>query len=134
MSYLILYFDFALLVLDFITIADLREFLTDFLVVKRNVKHAREIHRSQPLKDRITLNYIASNIKKYTKEFSAYHRIYLSVLYTLIPQYIILIICNCIWKMKSMYVVGVFAAVKLIICLIIRLNVDANRISIYRQK
>lgn len=134
MNNLILYFDFGLLVLDLVTIADLRKFLTDFLAVKRNVKRAKEIHEAQPLKDRITLNYISSYIKKYVKEFTAYHRLYLAVLYTLIPQYIILIVCNIVWKMKSMYVLGGFAAVKLMICIWIRLNVDANGISIYRQK
>lgn len=134
MNGLILYSDFGLLVLDLVTIADLRKFLTDFLAVKRNVKRAKEIHEAQPLKDRITLNYISSHIKKYVKKFTAYHRLYLAVLYTLIPQYIILIICNLIWEMKSIYVLGGFAAIKLIICIMIRLNVNANGISIYRQK
>ena len=81
---LILYFDFGLLVLDFVTIADLRKFLIDFLVVKRNVKHAMEIHRAQPLEERIVLNYISSYAKKYVKECTAYHRLYLAVLYTLV--------------------------------------------------
>lgn len=131
---LILYFDFGLFLLDIVTIADLRHFLIDFLVVKRNLKHAREIHRTQSLKDRITLSYISCYLKKYGKEFTAYHRLYLAVIYTLVPQYMILIICNCIWKLRSMYVLGAFAAVKLIICMIIRLNVNSSGISIYRQK
>ena len=46
MNNLILYFDFGLLVLDLVTIADLRKFLTDFLAVKRNVKRAKEIHEA----------------------------------------------------------------------------------------
>lgn len=134
MRNLILYLDFAMLVLDFVTIADIRKFLVDFLMVKRNTKHAWEIHRAQPLKERITLSYISFHLKKYAKEFTVYHRLYLAVLYTLIPQYVILITCNCILGIKSMYVLAVFAAIKLMICITIRLHVDSNRISIYRQK
>lgn len=130
----ILFFDCALLILDLITISSLRKFLLDFLREGKSKKNAQQIYATQPLKDKITLSFIVEYLKKYIKAFSRFHKIYKVVLYTLLPQYSIVIVCNIILKMKSMYVLCFFAIIKLFICFLVRINVDSNRVSIYRKK
>lgn len=130
----IIYFDFAMLILDSVTISELRKFLLDFLRVKRSRKNADQLYALQSLRDRITLSFIKTHLKKYIAEFTTFHRIYMVVLYTLIPQYIILIVSNVLMGMKSMYVLCFFAVVKLIIGFLIWINIDSNRVSIYRRK
>lgn len=130
----IIYFDCAMLILDFVTISDLRKFLLDFLRVKNSRKNADYVYVTQSLGDKITLSFIKEHLKKYIKEFTAYHRIYLAVLYTLVPQYILLIVCNVFMGMKSLFVLGFCAGAKLIINFAVRSNMDSNRVSIYRKK
>lgn len=130
----IIYFDFAMLILDSVTVSELRKFLLDFLRVKKSRKNADQLYASQPLRERITLSFIKTHLKKYITEFTTFHRIYMVVLYTLIPQYVILIGSNVLMGMKSMYVLCFFAAIKLIIGFLVWINVDSNRVSIYRKK
>lgn len=130
----ILYFDCAMLILDLITISSLRKFLLDFLRVSKSKKNAKLIYTMQPLKNKIMLSFIGEHLKKYTKEFFRFHKLYRVVLYTLLPQYVIVIACNILLKMKSVYVLCLFAAIKLFICFFIRINVDSNRVSVYRKK
>ena len=129
----ILYFDCAMLILDCVTISDLRKFLLDFLAVKRSKGNFKQVYTVQSLYDRITLSFIKSHLKKYIKEFTAFHRVYMFVLYTLIPQYSVVIVSNFLFGMKSMYILCFFAVIKLVICFYIRINVDSNRVSIYRK-
>lgn len=130
----IIYFDFAMLILDIVTISDLRKFLLDFLRVKKSRSNANGVYAMQSLQDKITLSFIKAHLKKYIKEFTIFHRMYMVVMYTLIPQYFIIIISNVLLGMKSMYVLCFFAGVKLIVCFLVRINVDSNRVSIYRRK
>lgn len=130
----IIYFDCAMLVLDIVTIADLRKFLIDFLFVKRSKKEAYRIFQDQTTIQKITLNFIKQHLKKYIREFLFYHRIYRVVLCTLVPQYILILLSNYLLQLKSLYVLGLFALLKLAVCVIVRMNVDSNRISIYRAK
>ena len=130
----IIYFDCVMLILDIVTISDLRKFLLDFLRAKKSRSNSDHIYAIQPLRDKITLSFIKAHLKKYIKEFNAFHRMYMGVIYTLIPQYVILITSNVLMGMESMYVVCFFAVVKLIVCFLVRINVDSNRVSIYRKK
>ena len=130
----IIYFDSIMVILDFIAISDLRKFLLDFLRVKRSKNNANRVYKSQSLCDKIMLSFIKEHLKKYIKEFTAFHRLYVVVIFTLFPQYVILIVCNVLMGMKSMYVLCIFAIIKLIVCFIVRINVDSNRVSIYRNK
>lgn len=130
----IIYFDLGMLILDSVTISDLRKFLLDFLRVKKSRRNANAVYAMQSLQDKITLSFIKAHLKKYIKEFTIFHRMYMVVMYTLIPQYFILIMSNVLLGMKSMYVLCFFAVVKLIICFLVRINVDSNRVSIYRRK
>lgn len=129
----IIYFDCAMLILDFVTINDLRKFLLDFLRVKKSRNNVNQVYATQSLRDKITLSFIKAHLKKYIKEYTTIHRIYMAVLYTLIPQYVILAVSNVLLGKKSIYVVCFFAVVKLIICFLVRINVDSNRVSIYRK-
>jgi hypothetical protein len=130
----IIYFDLGMLILDSVTISDLRKFLLDFLRVKKSRSNANAVYAMQSLQDKITLSFIKAHLKKYIKEFTIFHRMYMVVMYTLIPQYFILIMSNVLLGMKSMYVLCFFAVVKLIVCFLVRINVDSNRVSIYRRK
>ena len=130
--FLILYL--ILILLDINAIVDMRGLLFDFLIVGKNRKGAVKIHKQQVLSDRITLSYIKPRVKYYKPQFKFNHFIYLFVLYSIIPQYTISIACNIILSETSMYVIIGFAALKLLICIIARLQVDSNRVSIYRQK
>lgn len=130
----ILYFDCIMLILDFVAVSGLRKILLDFLRVKRSRHNADQIYATQSLFDKIKLSFIKAHLKKYIKEFSVFHGLYVVVLSTLVPQYIILILCNVLMGMKSLYVLCSFAIVKLVICIWVRMNVDSNRVSIYRKK
>lgn len=130
----IIYFDCIMVILDLVVISDLRKFLLDFLRVKKSKNNANRVYESQSLSDKIMLSFIREHLKKYIKEFTAFHKLYVVVVFTLVPQYVILIVCNVLMGMKSMYVLSFFAVIKLIICLIVRINVDSNRVSIYRNK
>ena len=134
MDKLVLYFDCAMLILDLVTISDLREFLLDFLRVKKSRKNANRVYKMQTLREKITLAFIKEHLKEYIAEFTAYHKVYMAVLFTLIPQYIIIIVCNILLEMKSIFVIAFFAVAKLIISFVVRINTDSNRISIFRKK
>ena len=129
-----IYFNCAMVILDFLTISELRKFLLDFLRVDKSRNNANRAYKTQSLREKITLSFIKGHLKKYIREFGIFHRIYMAVVCTLIPQYIILIASNILLGMKSMYILCFFAVVKLIICFLVRINVDSNRISIYRKK
>lgn len=130
----VIYFDFAMLILDFVTIGDLRKFLLDFLKVNKSRKKAEQVYATQSLIDKITLSFIKVHLKKYIKVFTIFHKLYMVVLYTLIPQYAILIVCNFLLGIKSIYLLCFFAVVKLIICFFVWINVDSNRVSVYRKR
>jgi len=123
-----------MLILDFVAINSLRKFLLDFLRVKKSRNYANQLYATQSLRDKIMLSFIKAHLKKYIKEFATFHRMYMVVIYTLIPQYLVLIASNFLLGMKSMYVLYFFAVVKLVICFLVRINVDSNRVSIYRKK
>ena len=131
---MIIYFDCMLCIIDLITISAARRFLFDFLIQQRNRKSVRKLHAKQQLKDRITLSYIVPLLTKNTSVCILYQKIYMIIIYTLVPQYIILLICNSLMKIKSLYVLIVFASIKLVVAIIIRLHTNANLVSRYREK
>ncbi len=128
-----IYFVYAMLILDFVTISGLRKILLDFLRVENSRKNANKIYANQPLIRKISLSFIKGHLKKHIKVFTNFHRVYIGVIYTLFPQYIIFVCCNAIMNTKSIYVLFVFAIIKLILCFMVRINVDANHVSIYRN-
>ena len=130
----IVYSVFDMLLLDTITIADLRKFILEFLRQKKNRKHAERIYSAQSPKEKILLSFVKANLERNIAVFTVYHRIYLAVLFTLIPQYAIIIASNAFMGLKSLYVLMFFAAVKLIINFVVWINTDSNRVSRYRER
>lgn len=130
----IIYFDLALCLIDWMVISALRSLLLDFLIGRRNLKSAKRIHEEQPFIQRVSMGYIKGMLKENIRDFVTYRTLYLIILYTLIPQYIAIIVCNICLGYKSFYVIGVFAAIKLSIDIFLRFQVDAQRMSKYRKK
>ena len=111
----IIILDVTMILMDSIVITDLRRLLLDFLIGARNHKSIRKIHKKQPLKERITLSYIKSYLKKYQSDFKLYHTIYLIYLIIIIPQYILLFTANLLYGFNSRYLVYVLLGVKAVI-------------------
>lgn len=130
----ILYFDALMLVLDSITISGLRRFLLDFITGKNNVNKIKKVHCEQPWKERVTLSYIRARLKHYQKEFHCWHTLYMLVLTTLIPQYIILIVCNLLIGFESIWVACILWSWKLVICIVLRFQVNSLMISKYSRR
>ena len=123
-----------LILIDWLVIYALRCLLLDFLIGRRNLKSAKRIHAEQPFIQRVSMGYIKGMLKNYIHDFVAYRTLYLIILYTLIPQYIAIIVCNICLGYKSLYVIGVFAAIKLFIDIFLRFQVDGLMMSKYRKK
>ena len=124
---------FVLLMLDVLNIKALKRLLLDFLIGTRNRKSAMRIHLSQPPEQRKTMAYIKPLLKDNAKAFVAFHRLYLVVRYTIIPQYAILIILNILWFKESVYPLGVCILVKIVLATFLRLQVDGVMRSKYRK-
>ena len=108
----------ALILLDIDLITDLRWILLDFLIGARNRKSIRKIHKKQPLKERITLSYIKSYLKKYqpyVTDFKLIHTIYIVYLSILIPQYILLFTANLVYGYNSRYLAYVLLGIKIVL-------------------
>lgn len=133
MTKIVLLFDVMLLLADAIAVDILRQFLRDFLIGQRNPKSARKIYEAQSPKDRFTLGFIKNHLTRYQKDFKIYHGIYMAELYSLIPQFIIIILCNILLWEKSIYVTGGFIAVKMFLFAAIRVQMDSSMRSIYRR-
>lgn len=133
MEDLIFLLDVSLFVIDSLVISTYRDFLFDFLIGQRNRKSARKIRQAQPRKERVTLSFILGHLTRYKKEFRFYQRIYMGELYSLLPQYLIVLVCNFLLWERSVYVTGVFVALKTIMLLLVRLQTDSSRRSVYRR-
>ncbi len=116
-----------LALLDGIALVGLRDILMDFLVGARNRKSARRIHREQKWVDRVGMGYIKPYLKRWHRDFAFFRGLYLADLFTLIPQYAA---CMCVFLLAGggfhilMYVL---IAVKLLLCLFLRLQQDSLR-------
>ena len=102
----------VLLLSDFILILDLRKLVYSFLLSKRNIKGARKIHLLQSKISKITLAYI-KDYAIYPREFRFFWRIWMIVLVTVIPQYVIAIICNIFSLRLAVILLIVFFIIKI---------------------
>ena len=123
-----------LVLLDSLAVQALRRFLMDFLIGQRNMKSARKIHAQQSLRDRITLSYIPSYLKRYASQFRFHHRVYLALLFTLVPQYLLVIISALLFGDGVRSALYVFCGIKLLLLVAIRLQVDSSLRSVYARK
>ena len=122
-----------LALLDAIAISSLRRFLNDFLIGARNRKSARKICSQQSLKDRVFLGFIKSFLKSHRLAFNVYHWIYLVELVSLVPQYVILLAVYMLYGMQNNVLILSLIAIKGLLCLIIRFQVDSLMRSRYRN-
>ena len=119
---------------DIIIISSARRHLLDFLIGRKNKKSARKIHSEQTFKNRINMGYIYPMLKKYQKTFKKFHTLYLSILYSLIPQYIVGVLSCFFVPNIAKYIIGVLLGVRLLLTVFYRLELGPHRQSVYAQK
>ena len=125
---------FLMIMLDKVVISDARRLLLDFLIGERNRKNAKKIHAEQSFSDRVKMGYILPMLKKYTGTFRKYHILYLVILYSLIPQYITIVLFHILVPSVIWYVFGVFLAIKLLLTIFYTLELGPQKMSVYAQK
>ena len=125
---------FLMIMLDKVVISDARRLLLDFLIGQRKRKNAKKIHAEQSFSDRVKMGYILPMLKKYTRTFRKYHILYLVILYSLIPQYITIVLFHIFVPSVIWYVFGVFLAIKLLITIFYTLELGPQKMSVYAQK
>ncbi len=86
-----------------------RRLVYSFLLSKRNVRKAREIHREQSVRQRLTLSYIREHAI-YPREFSHFHRFYIVSL-LLLPFPFVLSIPVYIFFAQTAIVLAIILAV-----------------------
>ena len=133
MTKVIVLYVVILALLDAVAISSLRRFLNDFLIGARNRKSARKICSQQSLKDRVFLSFIKSFLKSHRLAFNVYHWIYLVELVSLVPQYAILLAVYMLYGMQNNVLIFSLIAIKGLLCLIIRFQVDSLMRSRYRN-
>ena len=123
-----------IILMDIIVISDARRLLLDFLIGERNRKNAKKIHAEQSFSDRVKMGYILPMLKKYTGAFRKYHILYLVILYSLIPQYITIVLFHIFVPSIIWYVFGVFLGIKLLLTIFYTLELGPQKMSVYAQK
>ena len=125
---------FLMIMLDKVVISDARRLLLDFLIGERNRKNAKKIHAEKSFSDRVKMGYILPMLKKYTRTFQKYHILYLVILYSLIPQYITIVLFHIFVPSIIWYVFGVFLGIKLLLTIFYTLELGPQKMSVYAQK
>ena len=133
MTKVIVLYVVILALLDAVAISSLRSFLNDFLIGARNRKSARKICSQQSLKDRVFLGFIKSFLKSHRLAFDVYHWIYLVESVLLVPQYAILLAVYMLYGTQNNVLIFSLIAIKGLLCLIIRFQVDSLMRSRYRN-
>ena len=125
---------FAIVLFDVLIVSDARRLLLDFLIGQRNRKNARKIHSEQSFKNKIHMGYIQPMLKKNKEAFRKYHILYLSIIYSLIPQYIVVCLFHFFIPSIILYVVGTLLLIRILLAIFYRLELGSNRMSVYAQK
>ncbi len=133
MSKAVVLYVVLLVLLDTIAISSLRRFLYDFLIGAGNRKTAGKTYRQRSLKDRVFLGFIKSFLKSHRSVFDVYHWIYLMELVSLVPQYAILLAVYVLYGVQNNILIFSLIAVKGLLCLVIRFQVDSLMRSRYRN-
>ncbi len=133
MSKAVVLYVVLLVLLDTIAISSLRRFLYDFLIGAGNRKTAGKIYRQRSLKDRVFLGFIKSFLKSHRSVFDVYHWIYLVELVSLVPQYATLLAVYVLYGVQNNILIFSLIAVKGLLCLMVRFQVDSLMRSRYRN-
>lgn len=121
---------FLLFLIDLLVINFARKLLFDFLIGKKN--NALKIHQQQKCKYRITMSYIKLYIKQNLYQFKVFHCIYLFELFTLIPQYIILLVSNIFIERYVHIPLIIFCVIKFLFFIVYWCQFDVNRVSRFK--
>ena len=126
---------FTNIMLDAVSLWQLRILVYSFLLSKRNIKGARKIHMAHGKMDRFTLSYI----KKYTiypKQYAFYHKMMIVYYASIIPQYVMLTVVgifltDCVFVSTSMSML----VIKAILAIIVRSQFTYSQsVSIYDKR
>lgn len=128
---IIIYIGFLLS--DLILFHDFRKLIYSFLLSKRNRKGAEKIHSEQSFRARFTLSYI-KDYAVYPKEYAFFHGLYKASMIWLLPQYMILTLVAIFWNDYFLLSAIIFGIIKIILCIIVSLQFNANRISRFDKK
>ena len=118
---------------DIILFCDLRKLIYSFLLSKRNRKGAKKIHLEQSTWARFTLSYI-KDYAVYPKEYAFFHGLYKASMIWLLPQYMILTLVAIFWNDYFLLSAIIFGIIKIILCIIVGLQFNANRISRFDKR
>ena len=123
-----------MIMFDVVVVGDARQLLFDFLIGQRNRENAKTIHAEQNLKDRLQMGYIQPMLKRHKEAFKKYYTLYLVILYSLIPQYIITVLFHVFMPQFIWYIFGIFISIKILLAIFYRGKLGALKKSIYAQK
>ena len=118
---------------DIILFCDLRKLIYSFLLSKRNRKGAEKIHLEQSTWARFTLSYI-KNYTVYPKEYAFFHGLWKASMIWLLLQYMILTLVAIFWNDYFLLPAIIFGIIKIILCIIVGLQFNANRISRFDKR
>lgn len=125
---------FGMFLFDIINISDARKILLDFLIGRRNRKNAMKIHREQILWNRMTMDYIGPMLKKHRREFRIFHILYKTLIYSLAPRYLILVMVHIFAPSAIWYVFLCYFIIEICIAILYRIVLGPNRRSVYALK
>ena len=108
-----------LLLFDESLISSLDSLVYSFLLSKRNKKGAAKIHKAQNAKSKFTLAYIEKHTI-YPEKFQFWFRFRLITIFSIIPQYAIVIIVNIISSTFVFYLIGFLLIIKFIALYVVR--------------
>lgn len=118
---------------DIILLFDFRKLIYSFLLSKRNRKGAEKIHSEQSCWGRFMFSYI-KNYTAYPKECAFFHGLYKASMIWLLPQYIFLTLVAIFWDHYFLLFAIIFGIIKIILCIIVGLQFNANRISRFDKR
>lgn len=128
-----IYFFCSLCLMDAITIRLSRKLLFDFLRNRSNKNRMHALYELQPLKSKLTLDYIYPLLKDNKKAFLRYRRLYLLLIYSAAPQYLAVFLMYFLHAEYAIFIVWMFIGIKIVIFIILRSNFDGNMVSIFRK-
>ena len=124
----LLWLSYILLLLsDWLLISYLKSLVYSFLLSKRNKKGAAKIHKAQNAKSKFTLAYIEKHTI-YPEQFQFWFRFRLITIFSIIPQYAIVIMVNIISSTFVLYLIGFLLIIKSIALYVVRSQFDSERI------
>ena len=126
--------NFILVLSDLIVFSSWRRFLQDFLIGNKSRKSARKIYVQQTIKGKILLDYIEPLLEFNQDIFKVYYHIYVCMVVTVIPQYIISLVLLLFFKGFAGYFLGIVSFLKIVLFLVVRVQCDASRRSKYAFK